>query len=412
MAHINRLPANFKPKQSGWFNDGLGLMLQVTEGAGGRLNESWVLRFTLDGRVRYMGLGSRADLPIAEAREKRREYRELIRRGIDPIEHRKAGKAQNLAASAVAMTFDECAAAYIRQHEASWRNPKHHAQWQSTLRTYASPIIGRLSVAEIDTPHIMKVLEPIWTSKPETASRVRGRIESILDWATVSKFRAGDNPARWAGHLAHALPAPSKIRTVEHHAALDYREMPTFIVELRQREGVAALALEFAILTAARSGEVRGATWDEINLVDKVWTVPDHRMKGKREHRVPLCERAVAILEHVKSLAHDKDATEIVLPGNGGKPLSDMSLTAVLRRMGRVGLTAHGFRSSFRDWCAEQTNFPSEVAEMALAHAVGDKVEAAYRRGDLFQKRTKLMEAWARFCDRPQASSKVVPLHA
>jgi integrase len=342
----------------------------------------------------------------------RREYRELIRRGLDPIEHRKAEKAQNLATRAVAMTFDECAAAYIRQHEASWRNPKHHAQWQSTLKTYASPIVGRLSVAEIDTPHIMKVLEPIWTSKPETASRVRGRIESILDWATVSKFRAGDNPARWGSHLAHLLPALSKIRTVEHHAALDYRELPSFKAELRQREGVAALALEFAILTAARSGEVRGMTWDEIRLREKLWVIPAEGMKGGREHRVPLCERALAILEHVKSLAHDKDATEIGFPGNGGKPLSDMSLTAVLRRMGRVELTAHGFRSSFRDWCAEQTNFPSEVAEMALAHAVGDKVEAAYRRGDLFQKRAKLMQSWAAYCDRPQAASKVVPLHA
>jgi integrase len=286
---------------------------------------------------------------------------------------------------------------YIAGYRAGWRNPKHASQWQATLATYAEPVIGGLSVQAVDTALVLKVLEPIWTVKPETAGRVRGRIESILDWAKVRGYRTGENPARWRGHLDKLLPARSKVRRVEHHAALPYAELPGFLVSLRQQAGIAARALEFAICTAARTGEVIGARWGEIDLLDKTWTLPATRMKAGKEHRVPLSARALAILKEMQAHRHADNA--FVFPGaKPGRPLSNMVFLMLLRRIGRGDVTAHGFRSTFRNWAAERTSFPAEVAEMALAHTVSDKTVAAYNRSDLFERRRRLMSAWTTFC--------------
>jgi integrase len=305
------------------------------------------------------------------------------------------------------MTFKESAAMYVASHRAGWRNPKHAAQWQATLATYAEPVIGGLSVQAIDTALVLKVLEPIWTTKPETAGRVRGRIESILDWAKARGYRAGENPARWRGHLDKLLPGRSKVRRVEHHAALPYAELPGFLVSLREQEGIAARALEFAILTAARTGEVIGARWSEMDLVGKNWTLPAARMKAGREHRVPLSDRALAILREMQPHRQAEDA--FVFPGGKNRrPLSNMAFLMLLRRMGRGDVTVHGFRSSFRDWAAERTKFPAEVAEMALAHTVSDKTVAAYNRSDLYERRRRLMAAWTTFCSvREQKAQRI-----
>ncbi|MCF8177313.1 MAG: site-specific integrase, partial [Sulfuritalea sp.] len=306
---------------------------------------------------------------------------------------------------AKAMTFDQCATAYISAHRSGWKNEKHIGQWENTLEAYASPIIGALPVAEVDTALVVKVLGPIWETKTETATRLRGRIEKILDWATVSKYRQGENPARWRGHLENLLANPNKIAKVAHHPALPWREICGFMVELRKQIGTAARALEFTILTAARSGEVRGATWAEIDLDAGLWVVPAERIKMGKEHRVPLTASAIALLNE---LPREGD---LVFPGaKENTALSDMSLTAVLRRMKRTDITVHGFRSTFRDWCAESTNFPREVCEHALAHSLPDKVEAAYRRGDLLDKRVQLMKAWADYCAKPQAEASVTPI--
>jgi integrase len=306
------------------------------------------------------------------------------------------------------MTFKDCAERYIEAHRPGWKNPKHAKQWPSTLEDYVYPVFGPIPVQAVDVGLVMKALEPIWKTKPETASRVRGRIESILDWATARGYRQGENPARWRGHLDKLLPARGKVQKVKHHAALPYGEMGDFVAELRGQEGVAARALEFLILTATRTGEVIGARWDEFDLAKKVWTVPGERMKAGKEHRVPLSERALAIIEEMKGQGVN-DHPFLFPGGRPGKPLSNMAMLKLLQRMDRGDLTAHGFRSTFRDWAAEMTHFPTEVAEMALAHTVSDKVEAAYRRGDLFQKRRELMEAWARYCE-PKPGSNVVPL--
>jgi integrase len=307
------------------------------------------------------------------------------------------GDAQR-AEQAKVMTFRQCAEAYVAAHQAGWRNQKHAGQWPSTLSAYVYPHFGALPVQAIDTALVTKALEPIWLKKPETAGRVRGRIESILDWATARGYRKGENPARWRGHLENLLPKKSKVRRVEHHAALPYGELAAFMAQLRQQPGGGAAAFEFAILTAARTGEVLGARWDEINITERLWTVPAERMKAAREHRVPLSDSSLAILERMRQVGQ----SDYVFPGLKEKrPLSDMAMIMTLRRMGRGGLTTHGFRSTFRDWAAERTNFPREVAEMALAHAVSDKVEAAYRRGDLFEKRRQLMAAWVRYCATP-----------
>jgi integrase len=383
-----------KIDKAGLYPDGGGLYLQVTKGGA----RTWVYRFMLHGRAREMGLGPLHIVGLAEAREKARECRRLRHEGIDPIEARKARQAEQRLAEATAMTFQECAERYIEAHRAGWKNPKHAKQWRSTLETYVYPVFGSLPVQAIDVGLVMKALQPIWQAKPETASRVRGRIEAVLDWAKALGYRNGENPAQWRGHLDNLLPARSKVRKVEHHPALPYTDMGEFLADLHQQDGVGARALEFLILTATRTGEVIGARWEEFDLVAKMWTMPAERMKAGKEHRVPLSERALAIVEEMK--AERVNNHPFVFPGGRqGRPLSNMAMLKLLGRMDRGDLTAHGFRSSFRDWAAECTHFPAEVVEMALAHTVGDKVEAAYRRGDLFQKRRDLMEAWARYCE-------------
>jgi integrase len=388
----------------GMHADGSGLYLQVTDNGA-----SWIYRYMLGGRSREMGLGPLALFGLQEARAKALDARRLRHEGIDPIEARKAARLRLRLDEAKAMTFKQCAEAYLKAHRAGWHNGKHAAQWEATLATYAEPIIGVLPVQAIDTALVLKVLEPIWTVKPETASRVRGRIESILDWARAREYRVGENPARWRGHLDKLLPAPSKVRKVRHHAALPYSELPNFLIELRSQPGIAARALEFTILTAARTNETIGSTPHEINGSEKLWTVPADRMKAKREHRVPLSGRALAILAEAESARGAED--QFIFPGGkSSKPLSNMAMTEVLRRMGRSDITVHGFRSTFRDWAAERTNFPNEMVEMALAHAVSDKVEAAYRRGDMFEKRRRLMDAWTEFCSRRAPAGTMVNL--
>ncbi len=379
-------------------NDGGGLYF-VSRPPNGA---SWIFRFSRHGKDRWMGIGQYPTVTLGDARARATDARRLLIDDVDPIENRRQQRAQTKLQLVRQMTFAQCAALYITSHKTAWRNAKHSAQWDATLKTYVYPLIGSLPVAAVDTSLVMKVLQPIWNAKPETASRLRGRIEAILNWATVSEFRTGLNPARWRGHLDNLLPARNKIARVEHHAALPYVDVPAFMVKLLQQEGVAARAFEFLILTAARTGEVIGARWPEINLREKLWTIPAERMKAGKEHRVPLSPRAVEILEAIRPGPSEADG--FVFPGNKAKkPLSNMAFLMLLRRMKRVGMTAHGLRSSFRDWCAERTNFPSEVAEMALAHAVGSKVEAAYRRGDLYGKRQQLMDHWATFCASPAA---------
>lgn len=378
-----------------------GLHLQVLP-TGAR---SWVLRVVVGTRRRDMGLGGFPDVTLAQAREKAREARELIRQGVDPIERQRALQSAMRAAAAAALTFDQCADAYIAAHESAWKNIKHGQQWRNTLKTYASPVMGGLMVRDVALPQVLAALEPIWRTKTETASRLRNRIELVLDWATARGYRDGLNPARWRGHLDKLLPAPGRIAKADHHAALPVGEVGAFMARLRTAEGIGARALEFAILTAARSGEVRGATWAEIDTDAKVWTVPAERMKAGKEHRVPLSEAALKLLQ---SLPRVKGVDYVFAAPRGGQ-LSDMTLTAVLRRL-EVPAVPHGFRSTFRDWAAERTSYPREVAEMALAHTIGDKVEAAYRRGDLFEKRRLMMADWATFCAKPEGKAAVIPM--
>jgi integrase len=390
----------------GRYHDGHGLYLQVRNAD----NKSWLLRYERDGRERWFGLGPAHTFSLKEARARARAARQLLHTGIDLIEDRKAKKAERALAAAKSMTFRECAESYIAAKERGWKSAKHAGQWTATLQTYVYPYIGNLPVADIDIGLVLKCVEPIWPTKTETASRVRGRVESVLDWATVRKYRAGDNPARWQGHLEHVLPAKAKVAKVEHHAALRYRDIPEFMRRLREREGMAARALELVILTAARTGEVIGARWAEIDLGDKTWTISASRMKAGRAHKVPLSDTAIELL---RSLPTEAGNGFVFIGAQAGSGLSGMALPSVLRRIGHGDVTVHGFRSAFRDWCAEQTNFPSEVAEMALAHAVGDKVEAAYRRGDLLKKRFALAEAWARYCMSPLAAevgAKILPI--
>jgi integrase len=401
----------------GMYADGGGLYLQVTiNSKNGDPAKSWIYRYMLHGRARAMGLGPLSAVGLQDARMRAAECRRQRYDGIDPIDARRAGREQAILDVGRTLTFKEATRKYIEGHKAGWRNAKHAAQWESTLATYAEPVLGLLSVQAIDTMLVLKVLEPIWTTKTETAGRLRGRIETVLDWAKVRGHRKGENPARWRGHLDKLLPAQSKVRQVEHHAALPYAELPDFLAALREQEGIAARALEFTILTATRTGETIGARWGEINLVDKVWTIPAGRMKAGKEHRVPLAPRALAILDRMKPLRQlnhvDHEVEAFVFPGGRhAKPLSNMGMAMTLRRMGREDLTVHGFRSSFRDWAAECTNFPSEVAEMALAHAVDDKVEAAYRRGDLFEKRCRLTAEWDKYITTtPATRNRVIPL--
>jgi len=365
-----------------------GLSLRVYD-AGQR---AWVLRTMVAGKRREFGLGGYPTVLPASARDRARATLDKIFAGLDPTEEKQRQRSALRAAKAKAVSFSKVAEQYIAQHEAGWKNPKHAAQWATTLTTYAYPVIGLVTVANVDTPLVLKVLEPIWTEKTETASRLRGRIEAILDYATAKGLREGPNPARWKGHLALTLPSKRRVAPVEHHKSIPVTEMPSFMKQLRQISGVSARALEFLTLTAARSGEVRGMERNEVDLVNKIWVIPAIRMKAKREHRVPLSDAAVLILNRMKQEA----SGSLVFPGAKGKALSDMSLTSVMRRMG-IDAVPHGLRSSFRNWTAEMTAYPNEVAEMALAHTVSNAVEAAYRRGDLFEKRRSMMHDWAEF---------------
>ena len=397
MVHsINRLSARTveSTKKAGLIADGGGLYLQV-----GKLGaKSWLYRFMLNGRAREMGLGSLLAVSLANAREKAARCRSLLADGIDPIEARKADRRKNLEVDLKTINFKAAAEAYIETHEPAWKNTKHASQWRNTLRADAYPIAGNLLVSEIDTEIVMQILRPIWALKPETAGRLRGRIERILDWATVSGFRQGQNPAQWRGHLENLLPAKSRIHSVKHHPAMPYQEVGDFILQLREMDGVAAQALEFTIFTAARSSEVRGALWNEFDFERGLWTIPSSRTKAGKEHRIPLAERPLQIIRNMRDVA----SAEFVFPGGKpGRGLSDMALLSVLRRLG-IKQTVHGFRSSFRDWTAEQTQFPREVAEQSLAHTVGNKVEAAYLRSDLFEKRRHLMQTWATYLDTPK----------
>lgn len=392
-----------KLTEPGRYSDGGNLYLFV-KSSGTRV---WTFRYTMPGqKAREMSLGNEVNISLAEARDRARDARREIDAGRDPIEARSEAKRE---AAGVGMTFAEVSELYISAHEAAWRNAKHRAQWRATLDTYAGPKIGKLPVGKVAVGGVMDVLEPIWRTKPETASRLRGRIEAVLDYATARGWRKGDNPARWKGHLANLLPKRSKIAAVEHHAALPWGETPDFIRALAGQKGTAALALRFTILTAARTSETTGATWGEVDLKAKVWTVPAGRMKAGREHRVPLSPAAMAALTDMQT--PDSKSTDPIFSGaTRGKGLSNMSMTAVLRRMKRGDLTVHGFRSTFRDWAAETNPAPREVAEAALAHTLRDKVEAAYRRGDLLDRRARLMTDWADFLARPVEAGAVVPI--
>jgi len=379
-----------------------GLALQVLP-TGGR---SWVLRAMVGGKRRDMGLGGYPEVKLGEAREAANSARKLIRENIDPIKARAEGKAALRAGVGLSITFGDAAKEFIAANEASWRNAKHRQQYANTLATYANPVIGKLSLRDIELPHILKILEPIWQEKTETATRLRGRVEQVLDWGTVRGYRDGLNPARWRGHLDKILPKPKKLTRVKHHASLPWVEIGSFMAGLRKAEGMGARALEFAILTACRSGEVRGATWDEIDLEAGEWDIPDDRMKAAKAHRVPLSDAALSLLNALPRISGNK----LVFAAPRGGQLSDMTLTAVLRRMA-VDVVPHGFRSSFREWAGEATAYPREVIEHALAHQLADKAEAAYQRGSLFPKRVSLMQDWADFCDKPFAGN-VVNLHA
>jgi integrase len=402
-----------KTRTPGVYADGGGLYLRVT----GQGTKSWFYRFMLDGKAHWMGLGPVHTIGLVEARDKATDCRRLLLEGIDPIEARKAARMKARLEAANAITFAHAAVRYVEAHRAGWRNAKHAAQWATTIATYANPIIGDLPVQAITTALVMQVLQPLWSEKPETASRLRGRIEAVLDWARVQGYREGENPARWRGHLAKLLPARAKVRKVKHHAALPYAEIGGFMVELRAREDVAARALEFTILTACRTGEVLGVPWGEIDLAARLWTIPAERTKTEKEHRVPLSGRAIAILKEMRALRDGderQDGATLVFPSTRhGMPLGDAAMLRVLATMGHSDLTVHGLRSSFRDWASERTNFPRDAAELALGHAVGDKVEAAYRRGDLFEKRRRLMDAWGAFCAAsPSKGGNVVAIDA
>ena len=409
---LTALKVDAKELAPGMYPDGAGLYLRVTpEGT-----RNWVLRYMLDRKPRWMGLGPLSLYGLAEARMRALDARRKRHDGIDPIEARRAERTRLRLDAAKAITFKQCAERYISSHRAGWRNEKHRYQWNQTLEQFVYPEIGSLPVQAVDTTLVLKVLEPVWTTKPETASRIRQRIENILDSAKARGFRNGENPARWRGHLDKILPARSRVREVEHLAALPYLDLPVFLTGLRTREAIAARALEFLILTAARTGEVIGARWSEIDLLDKTWTVPADRMKARREHRVPLSVRALAILQEMQAARQSDDHNAYVFPGpKQGKPLSNMAFLMLLRRLEVKDLTVHGFRATFKTWASERTSFQNEIAEAALAHIIGDKVEQAYRRGDLFEKRRRLMQQWATFCTSApvqKSQTDVTPLRA
>jgi integrase len=386
---IHRLnPVRVRNARRGMHADGGGLYLRVARGGRG-LTHSWVFRF----KGRYMGLGSAHTWSLAQARQRAQEARQQLDSGIDPIEHRRRQRAHKTAAAPF-RSFEDAAEEYLRAFEGSWKSKRHWEQWRQSLDDYIVPVLGELDVAAIDTEHVMKVLQPIWPAMPETASRVRGRIERILAFAGIDP-----NPARWRGHLQFRLAGRNKARDVKHHAALPWREMPVFWSQLRELDGTPAAALAFTILTASRVGEVLGAAWSEIDFADRTWTIPKERMKRDREHRVPLSDAALDVLERMAAIRH-KDRVF---------PTGVQAVRFNLRRL-RDGVTIHGFRSSFRDWASENSNVPDRVVEAALAHVIGDQTEAAYRRGDLFERRRALMQAWA--VHLSGSASNVVALRA
>ncbi|PDT58874.1 integrase [Bradyrhizobium diazoefficiens] len=393
--------------EPGLYGDGNGLYLQVSPSytEDEKPTKSWVFRFMIRGRARKMGLGDIDQVSLKDARKLAQAKRLLVVDGIDPIEERKARKAalvvERETTKAKATTFRQCAEAYIKAHQSGWKSAKHGSQWAATLETYAYPVIGSLPVATVDRTHIMKILEPIWTTKTETASRVRGRVEKILDRAKAIGLRDGDNPARWIGHLDQLLPRKTQVAPVEHFAALPYKQLPAFMKKLRKRDGISARALEFTILNITRTANTIGAKWSQIDEKEQTWTIPGELMKGKKgkrrpDHTIPLSDRAMAILQ---DLPREGD---FVFPGaKEGAGLSNMAMAETLREMGYEGDTAtvHGFRSTFKDWASEQTSYANELTEMAMAHIVSNKVEAAYRRGDMREKRRRLMEDWAGYCE-------------
>ncbi len=388
----------------GRYSDGDNLYLSVSRTG----RKTWAFLYARGGRPRQMGLGPVALTKLKDAREQAIDLRRMLRDGIDPIDARK--KAAALPAPKV-VTFKEVAEDCVTALAPKWTNKKSEPQWRSTLATYVYPSLGEMDVAKITTDDVYRVLEPIWVKKAETATRLRARIETVLNRASARKLRTGDNPARLTGNLDHLLPTQSKVKRVKHHAALPYTDLAAFMADLRRREGIAPRALEFAILTAARTTETIEARWSEIDMEAGIWSVPAERMKARRDHRVPLSKSALALL---KTLPRDaKSDFVFISPNNPGKPMSNMALLAILKRMKRRDITTHGFRSAFRDWAAETTAYPDAVVEMALAHAIGNAVEAAYRRGDLFDKRTRLMADWASFCERSAgATGSVVAIRA
>jgi integrase len=388
--------------EPGLYGDGGNLWLKVSA-AGTR---SWVFRYTIAGRPRSMGLGSTRDVSLAEARNKANEARKLVREGTDPIDARQT--ARGAAAAVQAHTFSHVMNQYLAAHAPAWRNDRHRTIWIASMANHVLPLIGQMAVAAIDTAQVMRVLIPLWHKTPETASRIRGRVESVLAYAIAHGWRDGPNPALWRGHIQQLLPARDKLRPVVHFAALDWQEAPAFMAALRRRNSLSARALEFLILTVARSGELRGATWDEVDMTRAVWTIPATRMKGGKSHRVPLSETALALLE---TMAPMRSAKRLIFPGRSlRRPMNMSTMNDLLDRMGYGHVTTHGARSTFRDWAAEATGYPNHVVEQALAHVIGNQVEAAYRRGDLFEKRRVLMNDWAAFLERPAAA--VVPLSA
>jgi integrase len=394
----------------GKYADGGNLYLQVRKSTRSvktdAVTKSWLFRYSRFGRDTWMGLGPYPDVTLAEARDMASGERRRARQGIDPLGDKRERQIAARTAHENMLSFAECAELYVESQAPGWSNPKHIEQWRSTLKNLAGPQIGHLPVDQIDTALVVRCIEPIWLTKTETASRLRGRIEAVLDWAAVRDYREGDNPARWRGHLDKLLPRPSQVARVKHHSALPYTEIGAFMQELRKNEGVASWALEFTILTAVRTNEVIQAQWSEIDFDQSIWHVPAERMKSKRSHRVPLSPAAVMVLEAVNG----RDRT-FVFPGlKCNSHLSNAAMMKVLKRLGRTGITVHGFRSTFRDWCAESTNYPAHVAEMALAHVLRDKTEAAYRRGDLLAKRTRLMADWAKYCSKKAEPAAIVPI--
>ena len=393
-------------KIPGDYLDGRGLYLQVRSES----SKSWLLKYSMEKRAREMGLGPAADIPLATAREIRNRNRALLKQGIDPLEHKQAEKAGKALERAKAITFKDACARYIAANRSGWKNIKHAAQWEATLKAYVYPVIGALPVQAIDTALVMAVLDPIWSTKPETASRVRGRIESVIGAAKARGEFKGENPATWKGHLDKLLPKTSKVSKVKNHAALPYADLPAFMMDLCTREGIAAAAMEFLILTAARTGEVLGATWDEFDLRKSVWTIPGERMKNGKEHQVPLSPSAVVVLERMSKITNGE---HVFFGQSSGRSLSNMALLVLLRRMKRTDITSHGFRSSFRDWAAER-GYQDPVAEAALAHTVPDAVVAAYRRTKFFELRKQMMDDWAAFAtsDPAKTGDNVVELRA